>query len=318
MPPGSRYSTARMSMFRTADGPSVARAVLIVLVGLVALTGLVFAVSPGIDLAVASFFRGIDVATTMPRLHRAIETGRSLEPLVTTIAIAPAVVVILVKMFWPRRPTIMPARAALFLIVSLILGPGLLVNAGLKEHWSRPRPGMVTGLGGTMVFKPWWDPRGACDANCSFVSGETSSAVWLAAPALLVPKLWRVLALGGVAVYALAIAFMRLLLGGHFLSDVIFAGLFTGLVIWTVHGLFLRWRIGPTDQAIDATLERAGTALRRGVAAIIPSKGSPPEQPASASAPAQGRAGEASRGGDLYPTRRDAMFRGFLRPSSKD
>jgi membrane-associated phospholipid phosphatase len=247
----------------TASGHSAARTIFIILVGLALLTGLVFAVAPEIDLTVASFFHDIGIRTAMPRLYRAIEVARSLEPVVTILAVAPAIAVVAIKMFWPKRPTLMRGRAALFLILTLVLGPGLLVNAVLKDHWSRPRPGMVTGLGGAMDFKPWWDPRGACEANCSFVSGETSSAVWLAAPALLVPAPWRYAALGGVAVYAVAVAFMRVLLGGHFLSDVIFSAIFTGLVIWAVHGLLFRWRISPSDHAIDAWFERAGKALRR-------------------------------------------------------
>jgi lipid A 4'-phosphatase len=264
---------------RPASDPSGARTVFIILAGLAALTGIVFATAPGLDLAVAFHFHEIDVRESMPRLYRAIEVARSLEPLVTTLAIAPAIAVVIIKMFWPKRPTLMPARAALFLILSLVLGPGLLVNAVLKDHWSRPRPGMVTTLGGAMDFKPWWNPRGACEANCSFVSGETSSAVWLAAPALLLPAPWRYAALGGVAVYACTIAFMRLLLGGHFLSDVIFAAIFTGLVIWTVHGLLLRWRIGPSDQAIDSWFERAGDVVRRLFAAIFPFKGARRDEP---------------------------------------
>ncbi len=252
--------------------PSGARTVFIILAGLAVLTGIVFAAAPRLDLAVASHFHEIAIQESMPRLYRAIEAARSFEPVVTALALAPAIAVLIIKMFWPKRPTPMPARAALFLIVSLVLGPGLLVNGVLKDHWSRPRPGMVTSLGGAMEFKPWWDPRGSCTGNCSFVSGETSSAVWLAAPASLVPLPWRYAALGGVAVYASAIAFMRLLLGGHFLSDVIFAAIFTGLVIWTMHGLLLRWRIGPSDQTIDAWFERVGNALRRVVAAIIPFK----------------------------------------------
>ena len=280
----------------TAGGRSPARIVFIVLAGLAVLTGLVFAAAPGLDLAVAAFFRDVDIRTAMPRLYRAIEIARSLEPVVTTLAIAPAIAVVAIKMFWPQRPTVMPGRSALFLIVTLVLGPGLLVNAILKDHWSRPRPGMVTGLGGDMDFKPWWDARGACEANCSFVSGETSSAVWLSAPALLLPAPWRYAALGGVAVYAVAIAFMRVLLGGHFLSDVIFAAIFTGLVIWTVHGLLLRWRISPSERTIDAWLERAGDALRRPLAAIFPSstvasKGLPFLPP-----PERGRAGEGVAG----------------------
>jgi membrane-associated phospholipid phosphatase len=262
-----------------ASGHLVARTVFIVLAGLAVLTGLVFAVAPGIDLAVASFFHDFGIRTAMPQLYRAIEIARSLEPVVTTLAIAPAAAVVAIKMFWPKRPTLMRGRAALFLIVTLVLGPGLIVNAVLKDHWSRPRPGMVTGLGGAMAFKPWWDPRGACQANCSFVSGETSSAVWLAAPALLVPAPWRYVALGGVAVYAATIAFMRVLLGGHFLSDVIFAAIFTGLVIWTVHGLLFRWRTSPSDQAIDAWFERAGNALRRLFGAIFPFKGARRDKP---------------------------------------
>jgi lipid A 4'-phosphatase len=258
-----------MDVSLTAGRHSAARATFFALVGLALLTGLVFAVAPGIDLAVASFFHDVAVQTAMPRLYRAIEVARSFEPLVTTLAIAPAIAVIVIKMFWPRRPTFMSGGAALFLMVSLILGPGLLVNAGLKDHWSRPRPGMVSGFGGDMVFKPWWDPRGACAANCSFVSGETSSATWLFAPAVLVPPPWRYAALAGVGVYATAIAFMRLLLGGHFLSDVIFAAIFTGLVIWTVHGLFLRWRMGPSEQTVDAMFERAGDGLRHIVAALV-------------------------------------------------
>jgi lipid A 4'-phosphatase len=257
----------------------MARTTFFALVGLAVLTGLVFAVAPGIDLAVASFFHDVAVQTAMPRIYRAIEIARSFEPLVTTLALAPAVVVIVIKMFWPRRATFMSGGAALFLTVSLILGPGLLVNTILKDHWSRPRPGMVTGLGGHMVFKPWWDARGACESNCSFVSGETSSATWLFAPAVLLPPPWRYPALAAVAVYATAIAFMRLLLGGHFLSDVIFAAIFTGLVIWTMHGLFLRWRIGPSEGTVDAWFARGGNTLRRLFTAIIPFKSGRRDEP---------------------------------------
>jgi lipid A 4'-phosphatase len=245
-----------------------ARTIGFVLVALAVLTGLVFAIAPGIDLAVAGYFHRLAVHDTMPRLFRAIGVLRTLEPVVTMLAVAPAVGVLLVKLFWPGRATIMPARAALFLIVSLVLGPGLLVNTVLKDHWARPRPGMVANFGGEMTFRPWWDPRGTCTDNCSFVSGETSSAVWLAAPALLVPLPWRYAAFAGVAVYATAIGFMRLLMGGHFLSDVLFAAIFTGLVIWIVHGRLLRWRMPPTDATIDAALERIGSALRGAVVMV--------------------------------------------------
>src|SRR6516165_9132124 len=111
----------------TAGGRSAARIVFIILVSLVVLTGIVFAVAPGLDLAVASFFNDISIRTTMPRVYRRIERARSLEPFVTTLAIAPAIAVVIVKMCWPKRPTLISGRAALFLILTLVLGPGLLV-----------------------------------------------------------------------------------------------------------------------------------------------------------------------------------------------
>ena len=35
---------------------------------------------------------------------------------------------------------------------------------------------MLTEFGGTGHFVPWWDPRGDCPKNCSFIAGEPSLA----------------------------------------------------------------------------------------------------------------------------------------------
>jgi membrane-associated PAP2 superfamily phosphatase len=170
-------------------------------------------------------------------------------------------------------------RAALFLIVSLALGPGLLVNVVLKEGWARPRPGMVTEFGGDYTFMPWWDPRGACDSNCSFVSGETSSAVWMTAPAMLAPPPWRYVALATAGVYGIAFASMRMLTGGHFLSDVIFAAIFTGLVIWAVHGFLFRWPATRVEEAaLNALLEKLGRSVTRIFVPVVQSRSARPDK----------------------------------------
>jgi len=241
----------------------VAQATFIILVILGIVTGLVFAVDPALDLEVAAFFRDVAARPDVGRLFPAIEVVRDLGPVALLAAIGPAAISLTIKAVRPKSPTLVSSRAALFLILSLAIGPGLLVNGLLKEGWGRPRPGMVTEFGGDHVFRPWWDPRGTCDSNCSFVSGETSSAVWMTAPAMLAPPAWRAAAVGGALLYGTTIAAVRLLAGGHFLSDVIFAGIFTGLVIWTVHGALYRWPSRPEERTIDRVLERIGSAITR-------------------------------------------------------
>jgi lipid A 4'-phosphatase len=259
---------------------SVARTSFIILASLGILTGIIFAVDPSLDLQVASFFRDLATQPGARGFDQIIETMRQAGPLVIVAAVAPAVVALTTKIFWPPRPSLISTRSALFLILSLALGPGLLVNGVLKEGWARPRPGMVTEFGGEYTFMPWWDPRGACDSNCSFVSGETSSAVWMTAPAILAPPPWRYVALGAAGLYSVAFASIRLLAGGHFLSDVIFAAIFTGLVIWTVHGFLFRWpATRPEEGALNALLGKLGHGVTRIFAALVQSRGARPDKP---------------------------------------
>jgi len=55
---------------------------------------------------------------------------------------------------------------------------------------------------------------------------------------------WRALAYGAALAFGVAIGLVRAAGGGHFFSDVVFAGVFMFLVIWIMHGLLLRWRAG--------------------------------------------------------------------------
>jgi lipid A 4'-phosphatase len=257
----------------------VARTSFIILVALGVVTGVIFAVDPSLDLKVASFFHDMASQPQARRFDRVIDAIRAAGPFVIVAAVAPGVVTLVMKMFSPQRPSPMSGRAALLVVMTLALGPGLLVNGILKETWARPRPGMVTEFGGDLAFMPWWDPRGGCDSNCSFVSGETSSAVWMMAPAMVVPPPWHVPAIGAAGLYALVFGFIRLLAGGHFLTDVIFATIFTGLVIWAAHGLLFRWLTTRIDEKmLDARLEKLGRGAMRLFAVLAPSRGARPDK----------------------------------------
>lgn len=184
---------------------------------------------------------------------------------IVTIAIAAAVIVsVLAKVALPARPSLIPPRASLLLAAGLALGPGLLVNLILKNNWGRPRPVQVDAFGGEAPFIGIWQITDHCARNCSFVSGEASSAVWIMSVALVVPERWRLPAFVVTGVYALALSMNRIAFGGHFLSDVVLAWGLTLMLIAVLYRLiYVDTPPALTDERLDAGLARFGNALRR-------------------------------------------------------
>jgi len=213
---------------------------LLIALAVALLTGLVFGLYPQLDLAlVAPFY---DPATGWVAGGRGWYLVRMTASWIIALIAAPAGIALLGKLVRPHKTTLMPGRAALLMLLTLAFGPGLLANTILKDNWGRPRPIEVTEFDGPLTFVPWWDPRGACPKNCSFVAGEPSGAFWTLAPAALAPPHWRALAYGAALAFGAAIGLIRAAGGGHFISDVVFAGVFMFLLIWTMHGLLFRWR----------------------------------------------------------------------------
>ncbi len=116
-------------------------------------------------------------------------------------------------------------RAFIFLACSFLLGPGLVVNSLLKDHYERPRPYQTIDFGGKEQFESPFQPKFECPECYSFVSGHASVGFYFFAFTLLLGKkrwFWLPMALGGI------IGGTRILQGGHYLSDVIFSG----WVVW--------------------------------------------------------------------------------------
>jgi membrane-associated PAP2 superfamily phosphatase len=233
---------------------------LIVALGLAAVVGLTFGLFPQLDLRLVRPFHAIidkDHNVFAWRLYAPLARTRDVGLWIPTLLVAVPVVAVLLKLVLPRRRMLVSGRAALFLIATMALGPGLLVNVALKDHWGRPRPVDVSVLGGEQHFVPWWDPRGDCPGNCSFVSGDVSGAAWTFAPAALAPPAWRALAYAGAMALTLAMTALRVSVGAHFVSDAAFAGIFTFLTIWLMHGLIYRWpRTRLREGAVEAALAR--------------------------------------------------------------
>lgn len=238
-----------------------------------AVVGVVFGLYPRLDLAISAHFFdphvGLFEVNAQPWVNHTRDAARYL----IALLVAPAFLALVGKVLLPRRRMLVGGRAALLLIATLALGPGVLTNAILKDHWARSRPIDVKQLGGTDRFTPWWDPNGDCPENCSFVAGEASGAFWTLAPAALAPPQWRALAYGGALAFGTAVGLLRIAGGGHFFTDVVFAGVFTFLLIWLTYALLFRWPATRlTDDAVERPLVKAGEALRGAVAAILPGR----------------------------------------------
>ena len=125
-----------------------------------------------------------------------------------------------------------------YLVACLVIGPGILTNSILKDHWGRARPIQTEQFGSSGKFTPALVPSQACDRNCSFVSGESSSIFMVFfSLALLFATYRKQLLLAGIFVGSLS-GLVRMGMGGHFLSDVTFSGIFMLAVALMLYWLF--------------------------------------------------------------------------------
>ncbi|HZW37188.1 MAG TPA: phosphatase PAP2 family protein [Candidatus Deferrimicrobiaceae bacterium] len=114
----------------------------------------------------------------------------------------------------------------IFLLLCVAIGPGLIVNGILKDHWGRPRPRQIVEFGGSMKYVPPLLP--ARTHGKSFPCGHCSvgylyAAGWWAWRRSR-PKRGAVSLAVGVTLGTL-LGLGRMAAGGHFLSDVAWSGL---------------------------------------------------------------------------------------------
>jgi lipid A 4'-phosphatase len=243
------------------DRPAVMnRTGLLIALAVAIVAGVAFGLYPGLDLGIARYFYGFEDGSHNMfalRIYPPLMRARDIGLWIGTILVAPAVGTLIVKLMLPRRKILMSGRAMVFLIATMALAPGLLVNVLLKDHWGRPRPIDVKQFGGDQNFVTWWDPRGDCPSNCAFVSGDVAGAVWTIAPAALAPPHWRAFAYAAAIALGVGMGVIRVMAGAHFPSDVIFAGVFTFLIVWITYAVIYRWRrTRLSDEDVERALER--------------------------------------------------------------
>lgn len=125
-------------------------------------------------------------------------------------------------------------RLLIFIILFIFIGSGLIVNFLFKDHWGRPRPREILQFGGQYKFIHHW-LMGPTSKNSSFPSGHASIAFFMIFPYFIYKRTRVLLTLIPGIIYGLIMGIARMAQGGHFASDVIYAGFFmylTGLLLF--------------------------------------------------------------------------------------
>jgi len=160
---------------------------------------------------------------------------------IPSIVISAGSLLLLAAGFFSARAYIY-RRCALFFLLLMLIGPGILVNSVFKDHWGRPRPRQVQLFGGDRAFHQVWE-RGEGGKGMSFPSGHASAAFYLVAPFFVLrrsSRKWAAAALAAGISYGLLMGIARMAQGGHFPSDVLWAG---GCVYLVGMGLYYLLRL---------------------------------------------------------------------------
>jgi membrane-associated PAP2 superfamily phosphatase len=234
--------------------------------------GILFAAYPLLDLEVADWFFDREAGRFPLSIDYSWNLVRRMANWVPFLLVMPPLFAVLRKVAFPNAPMAMAPSVVLFLIGSFLIGPGLTSNLLLKENWGRPRPNSVQQFAGSANFQPWWHPSDACKRNCSFVSGEASQAFWTVAPASLTPPQVRPLALGGAVLFGATVGALRVVFGRHFVTDIVFAGVVTILIVVALYRLLIH-PARRNDAMIERGLERFSVMLHRGTGALLAGAG---------------------------------------------
>jgi membrane-associated PAP2 superfamily phosphatase len=188
-------------------------------------------------------------------------------PLLVGLVMIGSLAVIAAGSLWPRYQRL--RLHAVFLLVTALIGPGLVVNAVLKDHWGRPRPHQTVELGGTQAYLP---PllMGEAGKGKSFPCGHSSAGFMLGAFFMIWlrrrPRLAGLALLGSMALGTL-LGIGRMTAGDHFLSDVIWSGVITNGLAFVLYYFVLR--IPQREDAAAGQTPATARTLRYPVATAV-------------------------------------------------
>ena len=149
-----------------------------------------------------------------------------LKDLMIVISIVSFLLIMVNFFFKKKKKPILKPRTRLILIgfiVGPVIGCGLIANFYFKDNWGRARPVNIQEFGGEKIYTQPFIISDQCERNCSWISGEASAAFsFIAGTIIIKSPIFFLLNI----IFGIIVSFCRIAMGGHFLSDNIFAMIF--------------------------------------------------------------------------------------------
>jgi len=190
----------------------------LIFIAFIVLLQIIFYLFPEVDLEISGWFYDPQAKwflSDIPLVQLSYEIFANLHFLIVPIV----VFLFIVSWVFRRRSEVKTRRTLVFLFITLLLGPGYLVNEFFKNYSHRARPLTVEQFGGEFKYTPPFVKSDQCEKNCSFVSGHAALGFYFLAFAWASGRrYWLVVG----ALTGCAVGLGRVIQGAHFFSDVLF------------------------------------------------------------------------------------------------
>ena len=197
-------------------------------------SGLLFYLYPDFDLHISGWLKAVSLQHLDGLFYFIYKS-----PIVVSVVSMLFLVVELLFFIVCRRTIVFPVSTSIFLLLCWIIGPALIVNVVFKNHVGRPRPSQIVEFNGSHHYVPPFSLSNACKKNCSFVCGHSSVGFVFSALAFVYRDSRRKILLLSIFSGSV-VGFVRMIQGGHFLSDIVFSFVFTYLGVYLAYR-FMRY-----------------------------------------------------------------------------
>lgn len=189
---------------------------------IVLIVGILCIIYPEIDIIISNFFYSQERRFFYSNDLWVQFVFNAVPVVAATLSIA-LVLGLIIKAFTLQNKKSLLKSPLFFLLITLCLGPGLVVNFALKENFGRARPSQIQEFGGVKEFSPALSLARQCQNNCSFSSGHAAMGFYFTAFSYIAPVPYQAPIFIASTIFGTIVGIGRIAQGGHFFSDVIFS-----------------------------------------------------------------------------------------------